>query len=232
MTMAAAPRTTLPERFFQLADPAAVDRFLDGFEWCAVFKAATSERTFEAWFLVQHALEPRPDVAVGLIQIPAGRPASNHVAARAGVSHRSPQLLLFHGGASLAHLDEKEIQPEALAGLLAAHLPAAVGQRVVNPHIVSLERYRRLLVDFVAGTMGEERFQWAYLDRLRSDAAWRDEESFALLASLFDGEWDRAFTPARIVAHEFQGQTAGRLEPLKARAARLLGRLPAAADSV
>ena len=47
--MAAATRSTLPERLFPLGDPAAVDDFLDGFEWCAVFKAATSERTFEAW---------------------------------------------------------------------------------------------------------------------------------------------------------------------------------------
>jgi len=227
MSMTPVSRSTLPERFFQLGDPAAVDRFLDDFAWSAVFKAATSEKTFEAWFIAQKALEPRLDVAVGLIQIPAGRRASDHVAARTGIAHKSPQFILFHRGTAVAHLDEKAIQPEPLAALLSAHLPAAVGPRVTNPQVVSLEGYRRLLADYVAGTLPEERFQWAYLGRLEKEATWRDEASFGLLTSLFDYPWDQGLTPARVVAHEFQGQMAGRLEPLRDRAARLLERLPA-----
>ena len=46
--------------------------------------------------LVQKAFEPRVDVAVGLIQIPAARPASNHAATRSGIVHKSPQFILFH----------------------------------------------------------------------------------------------------------------------------------------
>ena len=228
----AVSRATLPERFFPLGDPAAVDRFLEGFTWCALFKAATSEKTFEAWVLVQKALEPRADVAVGLIQIPAGRAASDRVAARTGVTHKSPQFVLCHEGRAVGHLDEKAIQPEPLATLLGEHLPSAVGRRVVNPQVVSLDAYRRLLADYVSGSLPEERFEWAYLDRLGKEAAWRDDETFALLASLFDYAWDREFTPARVVAHEFQGQLAGRLDPLRDRAARLLGRLPAPPSSV
>lgn len=227
MSMTPVSRSTLPERFFQLGDPAAVDRFLDDFAWSAVFKAATSEKTFEAWFIAQKALEPRLDVAVGLIQIPAGRRASDHVAARTGIAHKSPQFILFHRGTAVAHLDEKAIQPEPLAALVAEHLPATVGPRVTNPQAVSLEGYRRLLADYVAGTLAEERFQWAYLERLEKEATWRDEASFGLLTSLFDYPWDQGLTPARVVAHEFQGQMAGRLEPLRDRAARLLERLPA-----
>jgi bacillithiol system protein YtxJ len=223
MSMAPASRSTLPERFFPLGDPAGVDRLLERAAWCAVFKAATSERTFEAWFLVQKALEPRVDVPVGLIQIPAGRPASDHVAARSGVPHKSPQFILFHNGGPVAHLDEKAIQPEALAALLQAHLPETIGPRVVNPQVVSLERYRALLADFVAGTLPEERFQWAYLDRLEKESAWRDDQTFALLTSLFDYPWDRAFVPARVVAHEFHGQL---------RATLLLRRLPPAPESM
>jgi bacillithiol system protein YtxJ len=221
-------RSSLPERFFPLGDPAAVDHLLDGFEWTAVFKAATSEKTFDAWFLVQKALEPRVDVAVGLIQIPAGRPASDHVAARTGITHKSPQFILCHRGHPVAHLDERAIQAEPLSALIREHLPSTIGPRVVNPQVVSLARYRQLLEDFVGGTLAEERFQWAYLERLEKEAPWRDEATFALLASLFDYAWERDFTPARVVAHEFQGQLAGRLEPLRDRAARLLGRLPAA----
>jgi xanthine dehydrogenase accessory factor len=42
---------------------------------------------------------------------------------------------------------------------------------------------------------------------------------------LFDNEWGRDLQPAGLVAVEFQRQLAGRLEPLKSRAARLLERL-------
>ena len=72
------------------------------------------------------------------------------------------------------------------------------------------------------GDLPEERFQWGYLDRLAKDALWRDDETFALLNSLFENEWGRDVKAARLVAVEFQGQLAGRLEPLSTRAARLL----------
>lgn len=225
MSMAVQSRSTLPERFFPVADAAGVDRLLGGVEWCAIFKAATGERTFDAWLLVQRALEPRLDVAVGLIQIPAGRPASDHLAARAGIAHKSPQFILFRHGQPVAHLDERAIQPDALSAVFQEHLPSTVGPRVVNPQVVSLHGYRAMLADFVSGALPEARFQWAYLERLAKEAAWRDDETFALLNALFDHPWGREFTAARVVAHEFQGQMAGRLEPLADRAARLLARL-------
>lgn len=220
-----AARTTLPERFFALAAPAAVDRLLDTVEWCAVFKAATSDRTFDAWAVVQRALEPRRDVAVGLVQIPAGRPASDHVAARSGIAHKSPQLLLFHRGQPVGHLSERDIQPEAVDALLREALPAEVGARVVNDEVVSLAPYRALASAFVDGRLPEERFQWAFLDRLAKEASWRDDESFAALDALFENPWGRDVVPARIVAHEFQATLAGRREPLTARVERWLGRL-------
>ena len=55
---------------------------------------------------------------------------------------------------------------------------------------------------------------------------WRDQESFALLNALFENPSGRDVYPARLVAVEFQGQLAGRVVPLKARASRLLERLP------
>ena len=224
-------RSTLPERFFPLADPAAADQLVDTTEWCVVFKAATSEKTFDAWFMVQQAFEPRVDVAVGLIQIPAGRAASDHVAARTGIVHKSPQFILFHRGRAVAHLDDRDIQPEALRVLKDAHLPAAVGPRVVNPRVVSLDAYRSLLTSFIDGSLPEERFTWAYLERLEKESAWRDEATFAQLDRLFENPWGRQVQPARLVAHEFQAQLAGRLEPLKVRAARLLEEMtPAGGD--
>lgn len=229
--MSVLSRSTLPERFFQLGDAAAVDRLVDGAEWCVVFKAATSEKTFDAWFLVQKAFEPRVDVAVGLIQIPAGRPASDHVATRTGIRHRSPQLLLFHRGSVVAHLDERDIQPELLSALMREHLPAAVGPRVVNERVVSLDAYRGLLSAFLAGDLPEERFQWAYLERLEKESTWRDDDTFALLNELFENPWQRDVRPARLVAHEFQAELAGRLEPLKSRAERMLRRIDDTGDA-
>src|SRR5262245_45124738 len=63
-------RVTLRERFFPLHQPADVDRFLGAFSWCVIFKAGTSDKTFDAWLVAQHVLEPRADVAVGFIRLP------------------------------------------------------------------------------------------------------------------------------------------------------------------
>ncbi|MEZ5417229.1 MAG: DUF2847 family protein [Vicinamibacterales bacterium] len=221
---AAARRITLPERFYPLADPAAVDRLLDAVEWCAVFKAATGDRTFDAWAIVQRALEPRPDVAVGLVQIPAGRAASDHLAARSGIAHKSPQLLLFRRGQPVAQLSERAIQPEAVAALLVEWLPAQPGPRVVNADVVTMAPYRALASAYVEGRLPEERFQWAFLERLAKEASWRDDETFAVLDGLFENPWGRDLVPARAVAHEFQASLAGQLEPLKVRAERWLAR--------
>jgi bacillithiol system protein YtxJ len=225
MTAEAMPRTTLPERFFPLAQPEEVDRLLDTVEWCAIFKAGTSDKTFDAWLLVQKAFEPRVDVAVGLIQIPSGRAASDHVAARTGITHKSPQLVLFRRGQAIAHLDERAIQPEPIAALMQEHLPSPSGPRVVNERVVSLDAYRKLLEEFTEDRLPEERFQWAFLERLEKESAWRDDETFALLNGLFENPEGRDVRPARLVAHEFQGQLAGRLEPLQERAVSLLERI-------
>ena len=109
--------------------------------------------------------------------------------------------------------------------LLREQLPVDVGPPVRNEAVVTLEPYRALLSQFLEGQLPEERFQWGYLDRLAKEALWRDDETFELLNSLFENEWGRDVRPARLVAVEFQGQLAGRLEPLQNRAARMLERL-------
>ena len=174
---------------------------------------------------MQKALEPRVDVAVGLIALPAGRPASDRVSALSGVTHKSPQLVMFHRDTALGHLDERDIDIEPLAARLREWLAADIGPAVRNPAVVSLDGYRRLLAAFVEGELPEERFQWGYLERLAREAVWRDEESFALLNSLFENPSGRDVHPARLVATEFQGHLAGRLEALAVRASRLLERL-------
>jgi hypothetical protein len=218
-------RITLRERFFPLHQPDDVDRFLAGVPWCVIFKAGTSEKTFDAWLVAQRALEPRMDVAVGFIRLPEDRPASDRVTTLSGIVHRSPQLILFHEATARGHLDEFAIVPDQLVPLLREQLPAEAGSPVRNEAVVTLEPYRALLSKFVQGDLAEERFQWSYLDRLAKEALWRDDETFALLNSLFENEWGRDVQAARLVAVEFQGQLAGRLGPLKTRAARMLERL-------
>jgi hypothetical protein len=206
------PRVTLRERFFPLHTAADVDQFLGRFAWCVVFKAGTSEKTFDAWLVAQNALEPRRDVAVGFIRLPEDRPASDHLSARSFLAHRSPQLILFHEGDACFHLDEHAIAPDQLVPLLREHLPADVGPAVRNEEAVTLEPYRVLLSRYVDGNLPEE-------------PIWRDDETFDVLNSLFENQWGRDVKAASLVAVEFQGQLAGRLEPLKERAARLLERL-------
>jgi len=221
-------RTTLPERLFRLHDPAALDRFLDRFEWAALFKAGSGDRTIDAWLVAQRALEPRTDVPVGLVVLPDDRPASERASARAGIAHRSPQLILFRGGQPLFHLDESAITPDRIAPLVDEHLPATPGPRVVNQDVVTLAPYRSLVESFVRGELPEARFEWAYLERLQREAAWRDEETFSLLDGLFENPGGRDVRPARIIALEFQGQLAGRLPPLADRARWQLEQLEAA----
>lgn len=218
-------RVTLRERFFLLHQPGEVESFLTGFPWCVIFKAGTSDKTFDAWLVAQQALEPRVDVAVGFVRLPEDRPASECVTTISGVAHRSPQLILFGEAKARFHLDEFAIAPDQLVPLLDEHLPKEMGPPVRNEAVITLEPYRALLSQFLQGQLPEERFQWAYLDRLAKEALWRDDETFALLNSLFENGWGRDVKAARLVAVEFQGQLAGRLEPLKARAARMLDRL-------
>ena len=219
------PRITLRERFFPLHQPGEVDGFLERFPWSVVFKAGTSGKTFDAWLVAQNALEPRADVAVGFIRLPENRAASDRVSTVTGIAHRSPQLVLFQNATALGHLDETAIVPDQLVPFLRERLPVEMGPPVRNDAVVSLEPYRIMLSKFVRGELPEERFQWGYLERLANEALWRDDETFALLNSLFENEWGRDVRAARLVAVEFQGQLAGRLEPLEARAARLFERL-------
>jgi len=218
-------RITLRERFFPLHQPDEVDRFLERFAWSVVFKAGTSDKTVDAWLVVQNALEPRVDVAVGFIRLPEDRAASDHVSAMTEIVHRSPQFILFRNANALLHLDEFDIVPDQVAPMLREQLPVEMGSPVRNEAVVTLEPYRALLSQFLEGRLPEERFQWGYLERLAKEARWRDDETFELLNSLFENQWGRDVRAARLVAVEFQGQLAGRLEPLKSRATRMLERL-------
>ena len=121
------------------------------------------------------------------------------------------------------HLDESSITRDELIPLLREHLASDVGPPVRNDALVTFDPYRALLSEYVNGNLPEGRFQWAYIERLEKEAAWRDDEAFELLNGLFENPWGRSVGAASLVALESQGQLAGRLEPLKIRAERLFG---------
>jgi bacillithiol system protein YtxJ len=212
---------SLRERVFPLKTPEDVDAFLEHHELAAIFKASTSDKTLEAMQHVQKYLEPRPDVAIGIIRIPEDRLASHHVEARTGIKHQSPQFILFRQARPLFDLDNWKINPEHLEPLLRESLPVHIGKPVRNPAVVGLEAYLDLLDRYIAGALSEERFQWGYLDRLKKEAEWRSGPDFELLNSLFPNPDGRAFTPGKVVALEFQANLAGQAEPLLERARRL-----------
>jgi monothiol bacilliredoxin len=218
-------RVTLRERVFPLHQPADVDALLARARWTAIFKAGTSDKTFEAWDMVSRLLEPRVDVALGFVRLPGDRPASEHVTGITGIAHRSPQLVFVADRTARFHLDEFDITPGELGALLAEHLPLEVGPPIRNEAVVSLEPYRALLRAFVAGELREELFQWAYLERLEKESSWRDQATFEALNALFENPWDRDVRPARLVSVEFKAGLAGQQEPLRARVARTLERL-------
>ena len=224
-------RMTLRERFFPLHTREDVDGFLADWPWAVIFKAGTSDKTFDAWLAVQRILEPRRDVAVGFTRLPEDRAASDRVTELTGIAHRSPQFILFERGVPRGYLDELAINPDRLVPLQRESLPAVQGPRVRNLAVVTLEPYRALLASYIDGTLPDERFQWGYLDRLAKEARWRDDETFALLNSLFENPAGREVQPARLIAIEFQAQLAGQREPLRARAERVLEQLSSVAES-
>ena len=73
------------------------------------------------------------------------------MSALTGIAHRSPQFILFQEADALFHLDEFAIVPDQLVPLLREQLPVEVGPPVRNEAVVTLEPYRALLSQFLAG---------------------------------------------------------------------------------
>lgn len=104
-----------------LETPDAVDTFLRDHPDAVIFKAGLchkSPRTFEH---VQAALEPHPDLPIGLIRVVEWRPASNHVERLTGIRHESPQFILFKEGRAVFARDNWDITREELEEALAEH---------------------------------------------------------------------------------------------------------------
>jgi bacillithiol system protein YtxJ len=120
----------LKDRLQNLTTPQAVDEFLRGNPAAAIFKAGTCHKTDEVFRQVYGLLDAREDVPVGFIRVVEARPASNHVAELTGITHESPQLILFRDGKAVFDRDNWDITADSLEEALRQHFAAAPQGRV------------------------------------------------------------------------------------------------------
>jgi bacillithiol system protein YtxJ len=115
---------TLKDRITFLTTPAEVDAFLQQHPRAAIFKAGTCHKTNETFQHVERQLGPREDLPLGLIRVVEARPASNHVETLTGITHESPQLILFKDGRPVFDRDNWDITAEDVAAGVSEHFPA------------------------------------------------------------------------------------------------------------
>lgn len=104
----------LRDRIHFLTTPEEVDAFLAR-PASAIFKVGSCHKTQEVFRSVEQHLDAREDLALGIIRVLEARPASNHVAALTGITHESPQLILFRGRKAVFDRDNWDITDEAVA---------------------------------------------------------------------------------------------------------------------
>jgi bacillithiol system protein YtxJ len=111
----------LKDRATFLTTADQVDDFLAKNPASAIFKAGTCHKTQETFAQVQAHLEPREDMPLGIIRVVESRPASNRVTERTGITHESPQIILFKDGQAVFDRDNWDITGEAVAEALESH---------------------------------------------------------------------------------------------------------------
>jgi len=111
----------LKDRVTFLTSPEEVDAFLKANPDSALFKVGTCHKTQETFVAVERHLEARDDLPLGIIRVVEARTASNHVAALTGITHESPQLILFKDGKAVFDRDNWDITGEAVAEGLEGH---------------------------------------------------------------------------------------------------------------
>jgi bacillithiol system protein YtxJ len=207
---------SLRERMVELHTPEEVDQFLNENPVAAVFKAGTCHKTMQGWGNVERLLRDRDEVRVGIIRVVEHRPASNRVAEVSGVTHESPQVILFREGQPRFDLDNWDITVDNLGAMLDTHLPASGEGGSGQAARSNLAPYKQLLDSYLGGQLPERQFQFAYLETFRGDASLRSQEEFDVLNSLFGNPDEHHIHPGAIISLEPQ-QTI----PLQERARRV-----------
>ncbi len=180
----------LRDRIYNLETPEDVQSFLSENPTSLIFKAGTCHKTMQGFGFLQEQLETRDDLSVGLIRVVQARPASNFVAEQTGITHQSPQVILYRDGEAVFDADNWDITPDVLdAGLAKApqgDTPAATAtgsSSDLTPYVGLLERY-------LNGELDDREFEFAYTTTFRDDASLRSREEVEVLGSIF-GDVDR-----------------------------------------
>jgi len=111
----------LKDRATFLTTAEQVDEFLAKNPSSAIFKMGTCHKTQETFTHVEAHLEAREDLPLGIIRVVEARPASNRVAERTGITHESPQIILFKDGEAVFDRDNWDITGESVAEALESH---------------------------------------------------------------------------------------------------------------
>ena len=169
-----------------LTTPDEVETFLAENPLSGVFKAGTCHKTMQGFGVLETFLKDH-DLPIGFIRVVDWRPASNHVAARTGITHQSPQLIVFRDGEPVFDVDNWDITPEALEPVFATLVPArGEAAAVVSGSAAgSVEPYKALMRAFLDGQLPDWAFQDQYVNMFRDDASLRSKREFELLSNLF-----------------------------------------------
>ena len=166
-----------------LTTPDEVDQFLKDYPLAAVFKAGTCHKTMQGFGVLETFLQ-RYELPVGFIRVVDWRPASNQVAELTGLTHHSPQFILFKDGQAQYEVNNWDITPEALGPVFEQQVPQRSGAAQVDAGD-SVEPYRQLMQAYLAGQLSDWAFQDQYVTMFRDDASLRSQREFELLSRLF-----------------------------------------------
>lgn len=211
----------MTERIVNLTTPEDVQGFLAENPTSVIFKAGTCHKTMQGWGFLQEQLQGRDDLRVGLIRVVEARAASNLVAQETGITHQSPQVILYRDGEAVFDVDNWNITPDTLTDGLArapysgAAAPAAGTRSDLSVYVGLLERY-------LGGELDDREFEFAYTTTFRDDASLRSRDEVEVLGSIF-GDVDR-----HLEMHMLMGGR-GDSERTRQRAARALEQLRALA---
>ncbi|MFC4452813.1 monothiol bacilliredoxin BrxC family protein [Deinococcus sonorensis] len=166
-----------------LTTPDEVETFLSQYPLAGVFKAGTCHKTMQGFGVLETFLKDH-ELPVGFIRVVDWRPASNHVAARTGIQHQSPQLIMFKDGEPVFDVDNWDITPEALEPVFEQYVPARQEAAQVAGD-GNVEPYRQLMRQYIDGQLPDWQFQELYVNMFRDDASLRSQREFELLSRLF-----------------------------------------------
>jgi bacillithiol system protein YtxJ len=163
----------LRDRVVNLSSPEDVQGFLAKNPTSVIFKAGTCHKTMQGFGFLQEKLEPREDLMVGIIRVVEARPASNLIAEMTGITHHSPQVILFKEGQPVFERNNWDITPE--------ELDAGFEQVPANGQTVASD----VLEQYITGVMSDRQFEYVYTNMFRDDASLRSKDEVEVLNSIF-----------------------------------------------